>query len=256
MMSTACRAIAEEDHRGGPGPVAAAAGSEGGRLYTAGSTATSKLPSLDAWLTKGAGMYPDVVESLVKGHLGKGDQMSALITSEWYMRPGHFPGWARPYEFNAELYRELGRGEEARDSARIALNMPWWTLSSGFQAIAALAELPANAADVQKALSDELKATSGGALPPGIGMATKTDQQVHPMHKLLFSSLLHLVCLCWQKETQYLGRHACMGSYLPVIMWQGDIVWGTNAFSNILTGAAAGSREGGASDEHSGSWRS
>lgn len=37
------------------------------------------------------------------------------------MRNQHFPGWARPYEFAAELLTGLGkREEEARDMARCA----------------------------------------------------------------------------------------------------------------------------------------
>ena len=46
--------------------------------------------------------------------------MSALITAEWYMRKNHFPGWARPFEFNALLYDSIGRHEEARDGVRSA----------------------------------------------------------------------------------------------------------------------------------------
>ena len=45
--------------------------------------------------------------------------MSALITAEWYMRKNHFPGWARPFEFNALLYGSIGRHEEARDGVRL-----------------------------------------------------------------------------------------------------------------------------------------
>ena len=47
--------------------------------------------------------------------LQRRDRMSALITAEWYMRKNHFPGWARPFEFNAQLYDSIGRHEEARD---------------------------------------------------------------------------------------------------------------------------------------------
>ena len=65
-------------------------------------------------------MYADVVEQLVANHLQKDDNMSALITAEWYMRPKHFPGWGRPYEFAAGLYRRLGRMEESRDSVSTA----------------------------------------------------------------------------------------------------------------------------------------
>jgi hypothetical protein len=45
-------------------------------------------------------------------------QTSALVASEYYMRNGFFPGWARPYEFASELLAGLGRPEEARDMAR------------------------------------------------------------------------------------------------------------------------------------------
>ncbi len=53
-------------------------------------------------------MYPDVCESLARGHLGRGDVTSALVASEWYMRAGHFSGWGRPYEFAAELFQQVG----------------------------------------------------------------------------------------------------------------------------------------------------
>ena len=104
--------MAEEDVTSGPGAVAEAAGQVGQQLYSQGDTADS----LYAYLTRKAGMYPDIVEQLVANHLDKGDSMSALITSEWYMRPKHFSGWGRPYEFTAGLYRQLGRLEESRDS--------------------------------------------------------------------------------------------------------------------------------------------
>ena len=32
-------------------------------------------------------MFPDVIESLALGHLEKGDHMSAMITSEWWVCP-------------------------------------------------------------------------------------------------------------------------------------------------------------------------
>lgn len=47
-------------------------------------------------------------------------QLSALIASEWYMRNDFFPGWARPYEFAAQLLADQKRYEEARDMARCA----------------------------------------------------------------------------------------------------------------------------------------
>ena len=45
--------------------------------------------------------------------------MSALITGEWYMRNNHFPRWGRPFEFNAHLYKSIGRLEESRDSVSL-----------------------------------------------------------------------------------------------------------------------------------------
>lgn len=111
-----CRALAAEDIASGPGVIAEAAGDAGQQLYTAG---TAK-DNLNAYLTRKAGMYADVVEQLVANHLQKEDNMSALITAEWYMQPKHFPGWGRPYEFAAGLYRRLGRLEESRDSVSTA----------------------------------------------------------------------------------------------------------------------------------------
>ena len=104
--------MAQEDVTSGPGAVAEAAGQAGRRIYSQGDAAGS----LNAYLTRKAGMYPDIVEQLVANHLDKGDNMSALITSEWYMRPKHFSGWGRPYEFTAGLYKQLGRLKESRDS--------------------------------------------------------------------------------------------------------------------------------------------
>ncbi len=36
-----------------------------------------------------------------------------------YMRNNHFPRFGRPYEFNAHLYKSVGRAEESRDSVSI-----------------------------------------------------------------------------------------------------------------------------------------
>ena len=38
-----------------------------------------------------------------------------------YVRKNHFPGWARPFEFNATLYSSMDRHEEARDGVRSAV---------------------------------------------------------------------------------------------------------------------------------------
>jgi len=56
---------------------------------------------------------------------------------------------------------------------------PWWTLKGGFQEAAQLAGMPADARIVHARLSEVAKASqTGGPLPPGIGVATKTDEQV------------------------------------------------------------------------------
>lgn len=79
-----CRALAEEDGRdGSAGAVAEAAGPAGAALYQPGTFARSGLKLMEAYLTRKAGMYPDVAEQLVTNHLQKDDLMSALITGEW-----------------------------------------------------------------------------------------------------------------------------------------------------------------------------
>lgn len=166
------RALAEEDVLSGPGAIAEAAGQTGQDIYSSGDAASS----LNAYLTRKAGMYPDIVEQLVANHLEKGDSMSALITSEWYMRPKHFSGWGRPYEFSAGLYRQLSRLEESRDSARVALRLPWWSLSSGFAAVRQMAGLQGDASTVHRALKEQTYAANG-ALPPG-AVPAKDGRQV------------------------------------------------------------------------------
>ena len=94
------------------------------------------------------------------------------------MKRVHFPSWARPGEFHARLNQQLGRKEEARDSARVALYTPWWTLKHGFASMAELAQFPADAYEVDRLLSEVTKASQGGALPAGIAVAVKTDDQV------------------------------------------------------------------------------
>lgn len=79
-----CRALAEEDYsEDKTRRIASSIEGEAEALYSPGSAAASGLPSLNAWLTKEGCMYPDVMEALVMAHLGKGDQMSAMIASEW-----------------------------------------------------------------------------------------------------------------------------------------------------------------------------
>jgi hypothetical protein len=44
------------------------------------------------------------------------------------MKNMFYQQWAFPYEESAKLYAYLGRMEEARDTARLALKQPWWTV--------------------------------------------------------------------------------------------------------------------------------
>lgn len=169
------RAVAEEESgSGGSGAVAAAAGEEGAALYEVGAYATSGLPTLDAYLTRKAGMFPDVAERLVQAHMGKGDQMSALITGEWYMRNSHFPGWGRPFEFNSQLMAGVGRKEEARDMARIAMRMPWWSFADGFAAMRDAAGMSGGVADVRRALEEQDQMSD----MPGMKTVIKTEKQL------------------------------------------------------------------------------
>lgn len=84
VLRSICRALVEEDSRqGSAGAIAEAAGAAGAALYQQGAFADSGLKLLEAYLTRKAGMYPDVAEQLVANHLQKDDLMSALITGEW-----------------------------------------------------------------------------------------------------------------------------------------------------------------------------
>ncbi|CAI5978955.1 unnamed protein product [Closterium sp. NIES-65] len=139
------RALVEEDvggregsAEGDSGRVGEAAGEEGRRLYSRGDFAAAKAKSLDAYLTTKVGMFPDVLERLALRHLEQGDQVSALVAGEFYARK-HFPGFAHPFTFNAQLLLRVGRPTEARDAARIALKSPWWTLGASYQEVAELA---------------------------------------------------------------------------------------------------------------------
>jgi len=184
------RLLAEEDlaasEAGGSGarPVAAAAGEAGGELYRPGDAAAAGMtgPKGNLYVVRKAGMFPDVCERLALGHLARGDQTSALVASEWYMRNNYFPGWARPYEFASELFTQLKRGEEARDMARVALRLPWWSLAAPWADVAAVAHMGGrSAAEVRYALSEEAAAAAQaqmGTRNAGAVREPKTPQQV------------------------------------------------------------------------------
>jgi len=148
------RVLAAEDIAGKSRELAEAAGEMGSAIYAKGSAAAFGPERFDAYLATKAGMYCDVAERLVYNHVAKGDQMSSLITGEWYMRK-HFSGWARPYEFNAQHLMRCGRDEEARDTARMALRMPWWSLQQGYEPTASLANIPGSPQEVFTVLNDE-----------------------------------------------------------------------------------------------------
>lgn len=60
--------------------------------------------------------------------------------------------------------------------ARVALRLPWWSLSTGFAAVRQMAGLQGDASAVQKALKEQTYAANG-ALPPG-AMPAKDDREV------------------------------------------------------------------------------
>ena len=90
-------------------------------------------------------------------------KVSAMVTGEFYTKKDHFPGFGRPFVFNAQIllkYDKLspwvalraidarilcfayeaicgtcrvGRKPEAKDAARGALKSPWWTLGCRYQ---------------------------------------------------------------------------------------------------------------------------
>ncbi|CAK7337705.1 unnamed protein product [Dovyalis caffra] len=80
-----------------------AAADAGDNLYTKGDYAKSQILDLDVYLLRKVGLFPDVLERKVMHHLQKGDHVSALVTGEFYTNKKHFPGFARPFAFNAEV---------------------------------------------------------------------------------------------------------------------------------------------------------
>eukprot|EP00177_Eucheuma_denticulatum_P006685 GFKZ01012157.1.p1 GENE.GFKZ01012157.1~~GFKZ01012157.1.p1 ORF type:complete len:236 (-),score=47.75 GFKZ01012157.1:645-1277(-) len=84
---------------------------------------------LERYLIMKTGPFPDIYEGLTRFHMAKGDQQSALVTCE--RAAGVFVGWGKMHVFHAEVLEEMGRDGEARDAARVALQMPLWTLGKG-----------------------------------------------------------------------------------------------------------------------------
>lgn len=136
------RILVEEDCNGyedAANSLYAASGDAGKKLYKQGDVAESKIENLDVYLTKKVALFPDVFERIALGHLERGDQVSALVTGELYVNRKHFPGFGRPFVFNAELFLKIGRKLEAKDAAKVALKLPWWTIGCRYEEVAKIA---------------------------------------------------------------------------------------------------------------------
>lgn len=117
------------------------ASSEAGKkLYRMGDFADSQIANIDVYLLKKVGLFPDVLERKIMRHFEEGDDVSALVTGEFYTKKDLFPGFGRPFVFNAEVLLKVGRNSEAKDAARVALKSPWWTLGCKYEEVACIAQ--------------------------------------------------------------------------------------------------------------------
>ncbi|OMO79082.1 hypothetical protein COLO4_24563 [Corchorus olitorius] len=116
-----------------------AASDAGKKLYKKGDFSKSQITDVDVYLLRKVGLFPDVLERKVLQYFEKGDHVSALVTGEFYARKEHFPGFARPFVFNAEVLLKVRRNLEAKDAARGALKSPWWTLGCKYHEVACIA---------------------------------------------------------------------------------------------------------------------
>ncbi|KAF9623066.1 hypothetical protein IFM89_036202 [Coptis chinensis] len=137
------RILVEEDANnsdGSNGQLYNISSEAGKELYIRGDFAESRIANLDVYLLKKVGLFPDILERKVKQHFERGDDVSALVTGEFYTKKEHFPGFGRPFVFNAEVLLKVGRITEAKDAARGALKSPWWTLGCTYQQVAEIAQ--------------------------------------------------------------------------------------------------------------------
>ncbi|KAK9284166.1 hypothetical protein L1049_023334 [Liquidambar formosana] len=137
------RILVEEDAKNsldGNNELFLASSDAGEKLYKKGDFAESQISNLDIYLLKKVGLFPDVLERKVMHHFEKGDHVSALVTGEFYTKKDHFPGFGRPFVFNAEVLLKVGRNLEAKDAARGSLKSPWWTLGCKYQEVADIAQ--------------------------------------------------------------------------------------------------------------------
>ncbi|KAL2635159.1 hypothetical protein R1flu_006638 [Riccia fluitans] len=135
------RLLVEEDSTGSShdDKYYSAVGEMGQKLYSRGDFGASGSVSLDVYLMKKVGKFPDVFERLALNHLERGEVISALVTGEFYANKQHFPGFGRPFVFNAELLLKAGRKLESKDAAKTALKSPWWTLGTSYEKVAEMA---------------------------------------------------------------------------------------------------------------------
>ncbi|GAY50307.1 hypothetical protein CUMW_125590 [Citrus unshiu] len=137
------RILVEEDAKNlleSSGMLFHVAAEAGEKLYKKGNFAKSQISDIDVYLLRKVGLFPNVLERKVMQHFAKGDHVSALVTGEFYTKKEHFPGFARPFVFNAEILLKVGRNLEAKDAARGALKLPWWTLGCKYQEVADIAQ--------------------------------------------------------------------------------------------------------------------
>ncbi|KAK7307642.1 hypothetical protein VNO77_40885 [Canavalia gladiata] len=137
------RILVEEDAKNGQErneELFNASADAGKKLYRKGDFADSGISNLDVYLLKKVGIFPDIIERKVTRHFEEGDHVSALVTGEFYTKKEHFPGFARPFVFNAEVLLRVGRKVEAKDAARGALKSPWWTLGCNYRDVANIAQ--------------------------------------------------------------------------------------------------------------------
>ncbi|KAI3423496.1 uncharacterized protein J3R85_010995 [Psidium guajava] len=109
------------------------------RNFNKGDFTKSQIKNLEAYLEKG-GMFPDVLERKVTRHFDEGDEVSAMVTGEFYTKKDLFPGFGRPFVFYAEILLRVGRASESKDAARVALKSPWWTLGCTYEEVAQIAQ--------------------------------------------------------------------------------------------------------------------
>lgn len=137
------RILVEEDANNSDernGELYDASSEAGKKLYRRGDFAESQIAKLDIYILKKVGLFPDVLERKVMRHFEEGDDVSALVTGEFYIKKDLFPGFGRPFVFNAKVLQKVGRNSEAKDAARVALKSPWWTLGCAYEEAAGIAQ--------------------------------------------------------------------------------------------------------------------